>query len=156
MIVVKFPGGEFPAGVDSAFDFDEARRTEVGPGEFFFARPYEFDGTIGGFREASGFDGSVAGVLAAVGRARVGNDNANAALGNVKSVGDFGADSEGALRAGPDSHVAAPQGDCGARLERGVSDVGNGVGRFEFVSGVRQTFGDRAFFLLFASGVGAR
>src|SRR6266436_9487401 len=66
IVIVKFPGGEFSIGLDSAFDFNHARGTEIGPSEFFFASPNDFDGAICGAREACSFKRCVARVLAAV------------------------------------------------------------------------------------------
>src|SRR5215470_246604 len=99
----------------------------------------------GGSGEAGGLDGGVARVFAAISGASVGNDDTDSGFGNVKGVGDLGADGERPLRAGPDGHsVVAPFGDGGARLERSVGDVGDGVGGFEPVRGSGKAVGDRA------------
>src|ERR1700676_1959078 len=97
MIVVKIPGDEFAFGSDGAFDLDDASRAEVSPGEFFLASPNDLDGTAGSAREAGSFDSGVAGVLAAVGRSRVGDDDADICFGNTESVGQFTANTEGPL-----------------------------------------------------------
>src|SRR5215471_11994682 len=79
VVVVKLPSGELATRVESAFYFDEARRAEIGPGEFLFARPNEFDGTVGGFRKTRGLDGGVARMFAAVGRTGIGHDDTDTA-----------------------------------------------------------------------------
>src|ERR1700675_989830 len=115
MVIVKFPGEEFAINGYGAFHFDDASGTEIGPGEFFFAGPDNFDRAARGTRQASGFDGSVAGVLSAVRRAGVGDDHANIAFRDVEDVGEFTAHAEGTLRAGADGQlVAGPFGDGGA------------------------------------------
>src|SRR5260370_34342140 len=120
MVVVKIPGEKFSIGRDGAFDFDDAGGTEIGPGEFFFAGPDDFDRTTGGAGKARGFDGGVAGVLATIGRAGVGHDGQNVALGNAQSVGEFAANAEGSLRASPDGEfIAGPFGDGGSGLRGG-------------------------------------
>src|SRR6266478_2677366 len=151
VIVVKVPGEEFAVGSDGAFDFDDAGGTEVRPSEFFFAGPDDFDGAACGAGEARGFDGGVAGVLASVGGAGVGDDDADIVFGNAESVGEFAADAEGALRTGPDGErFAGPFGEGGARLERGVGDVADGVGGVETMRGTGECGVDRAFLLTMA------
>src|SRR5262245_19454000 len=95
------PGSERAVGVDAGFYVDHASGPEIGPGELLFAGPDEFHGTIGGVSDASGFESSVAGVLATISRTSVGDDDADRAVGKTKDSGEFIADAEGALRAGP-------------------------------------------------------
>ena len=64
----------------AAANVDHARRPEVGPGEFFFARPDQLHGLVRGLGQPRRFDGRFTGVLAAVGRAGVRNDHAYAYL----------------------------------------------------------------------------
>src|ERR1700731_2852786 len=97
MIVVKIPGDEFAFGSDSAFDLDNAGRAEVSPSEFFLASPNNLDGTAGSAGETGSLDSGVAGVLAAVGGARVGDDDAHACFGNAESASEFAANSKGTL-----------------------------------------------------------
>ena len=66
-------------------------------------------------------------------------------LREMESVGELVADAEGALRPGPDGDASVlPLGDGGARLERGVRDVFDGVGLREFVRGLRDAVIDGA------------
>src|SRR5713226_9447246 len=148
MIVVKVPSEELAVGGDGAFDFDNACGTEVRPSEFFFAGPDDFDRTACGAGKAGRFDRGVAGVLAAVGGAGVGDDDADIAFGNAESVGELAADAEGALRASPDGELlAGPFSEGGARLERGVDDVGDGIGRFKATRGAGEGSVDGALLL---------
>ena len=131
-----FPGGERAVGADAAFYFDHAGGTKIRPGEFFFAGPDEFYGTARGAGDACGFEGGVAGVFAAVGGAGVWNDDADGAIWKMKCAGQFVANTEGALRAGPDGEFVAaiffgPFGESGARFERSMGDEGDGVGGVE-------------------------
>ena len=74
---MKLPGRERPVSLRAAVDLDDARRPEVGPGEFFLAGPDQLDRLAGRAGEAGGLDGRFAGVLAAVARTRVGHDDAD-------------------------------------------------------------------------------
>src|SRR5712691_1541881 len=84
MVVVEFPGSQRAVTGDAAFDFDDTGGTEIRPGEFFLSSPYHFHGTPGGTGQPSSFDGSVAGVLASIGRASVRYNHAHAALGKME------------------------------------------------------------------------
>ena len=77
IVVVILPGGEGAVAAHAGFDFDEAGGAEIGPGEFFFAGPDDFDRLAGGFGKARGFDGGLAAVLATVAAAHVGLDDAH-------------------------------------------------------------------------------
>ena len=84
-------------------------------------------------------------MLAAVGGAGVGDDDANALLRDAERGGELFADAEGALGAGPDGElvgVLMPFGDGGARLERGVGNVLDGVGLGELDVGGGEGFVD--------------
>src|SRR5260221_9905692 len=83
IVIVKFPSSEFSIGGNSAFDFDHSRGAEIGPSEFFFAGPDNFHRTVCSARQSGGFQSSVAGMFSAVGRASIGNDDANAVFRNV-------------------------------------------------------------------------
>src|SRR6516162_8244974 len=76
-VVVKFPGSERAVLADAAGHVDDAGRAEVRPGEFLLARPDELYGLAGGLGEPGGFEGVLAGVLAAVRGAHVGHDDPN-------------------------------------------------------------------------------
>ena len=58
---MKFPGGEQTVAADSRLNFDHARRSKVGPGEFFFARPHQLDRLAHRFSQTRGFDGVMIG-----------------------------------------------------------------------------------------------
>ncbi len=143
IVVVKFPRGQRAVRRDPAADIDHSSGTEVGPRKFFFARPNEFDWMAGVASEARGFDRRVARVLAAVRGAGVWNDDADFFFREMKCVGEFLADAERPLRTGPDGDAAVfPLGDRGARLERSVRDVFDGVGLRELVRGLRDSVVD--------------
>ena len=43
IVIMKFPGSDGAIAAKTAADFDNACRTEIGPGEFFFAGPDQLD-----------------------------------------------------------------------------------------------------------------
>src|SRR5262249_3085627 len=109
---------------------DHTRGAEVGPGEFLFARPDNFDRFFGRASETRGLDGGFTGVLAAVSGAGVRHEHANAFLGNMKCGSEFFADAKGALRAGPNGKLfAVPFGERCSWFQRSVRNVGDPVGR---------------------------
>src|SRR5207245_632473 len=117
---------QLPVATDTASDFDDARWTEVGPNELFFARPDNFYRLSGRARQTRGFDGCITGVLPSVGRAGVRNDHANFALWNVKNAGKFVTIRKRPLRSSPYGELAViPLRHGCARLERGMRDVGD-------------------------------
>ena len=91
-------------------------------------------GAPAAFGEARGFDGSFAGVLAAVAAAHVGVNDADLSGSDVEGGDEFVLDAERALGSGPDGELAGrvPLGDGGAGFERCVRDVLDGVGLGEF------------------------
>ena len=132
IIVVEFPGGERAVGARAAANLDHAGGPEVRPGEFFLACPDELDGLPRRFREPRRLDGRIARMLAAVRRSGIGHDDTHPVLGNPKRFGKLQAHAERPLRARPDGEFpAAPLRHRSARLERGVLDVGDGVGLLE-------------------------
>ena len=56
VVVAMFPSRDPAIVGHRARDVDDAGRPEIRPREFLFARPDEFDGLAGGFRESRGFD----------------------------------------------------------------------------------------------------
>ena len=54
--VDEMPGGERAFVIQAGLGFDDARRPEVRPGKFLFARPTQGNGFAPGLRETSGFD----------------------------------------------------------------------------------------------------
>ena len=134
-----------PSSRDAAGDVNDAGGAEVGPGKFLLTSPDQLDRLAGRFGQAGGFDGGLAGVFAAVTRAGVGHDDANVLLGDAKGFGQLGADAEGTLRAGPDGQLAVlPLRHGGARFQRRVGDVGDGVSGLQFVRGRLKPVLDRA------------
>src|SRR5438309_7076321 len=101
VIVVKFPRGERTVGRRGALNFDHACGAEISPCEFFLASPDDFYGMACGASETCGFQCSVTGVFAAVCGAGVWNNDANRAFWNAESGGEFVANGERTLRAGP-------------------------------------------------------
>ncbi len=75
IVVMKFPGRECSVAADAALDFDDAGRPEVGPGEFFLARPDELDRSACLASQPGRLDGRLAGMLAAVARPGIGHDD---------------------------------------------------------------------------------
>src|SRR3989442_7101085 len=145
VVVVKLPRGNRAVVLDTALDIDHTSRTKVGPSEFLFPRPDEFDRLAGSFCQTRGLDRAFTGVFATVTRARIRNYDPNFIFRNVKCFRQFSAHSKGPLRSGPDRElVAVPISDGGARLKRRVRDVCHGVGLLElFVRGC-QTIGNRS------------
>ena len=132
----------WPDGVGARLHGDDARGAEVGPGELLLARPDQRDRRPGAARQARGLDGGLAGVLAAVGRARVGHDHPHLLQRQPERLGQLAVDAEGPLGAGPDGQVIAlPNGQRGARLQRRVGDVGDGIGRVDRRCGGRAARG---------------
>ena len=117
-----------PSLRDAALDLDDARRPEVGPGEFFLAGPDQLDRPAGLAGQARGLDGRFARVLAAVAGAGVGHDHPHRVVGEPERAGQLAAHAERSLRAGPHGQLAVlPLRHGGAGLERGVGDVGDRV-----------------------------
>ena len=114
---------------DRAGDVDHAGRAEVGPGELLLARPDQLDRRVDGAGQPGGLDRRVAKVLAAVGRACVGDDHADGCLRQPERRRQLGAHAERPLRACPHGHPAvAPIRHGRARLQRGVRDIGDCIG----------------------------
>ena len=128
VVVVELPGRELAVRARAAADVDDARGTEVGPGELFFSSPHDLHRTGGGARQPRGLDGDLARVLAAVAGSRVGHDHADLVLRDPKGLRQLAAHAEGALRSRPHRQRAVlPLGDRRPRLQRRVRDVGHGV-----------------------------
>ena len=105
-------------------------RAQVRPGELLLARPDDLDRLARGLREARGLDRRVAGVLAAVRGAGVGDMTRAFSLGMRNAAASSSRTANG--RCVPVQTVtlspSRPFGDRGARLERRVRDVLDGVG----------------------------
>ena len=145
VVVVELPRDERAVLARAASDLDEAGGAQVRPGELLLARPDDLDRLAGGLGQTRRFDRRVAGVLAAVGGAGVGDEDADVLARDAEGRGELLAHGEGALRAGPDRElVAVPFGDRGARLERRVRDVLDGVGLRELDVGGREALLDGA------------
>ena len=130
--VVEFPGGDPASAVDGGLDVDDARRSEVGEPELLATRPDQLHGFAHRPCQPRRFDGELARVLSAVGRARVRNDHPDLRLGNPEGVRELAANAEWPLRAGPDGQLApGPFGHRRSRFERHVRDVRNAVAGVE-------------------------
>ena len=126
---MKLPGRDRAVAPRAGRDLDHAAGTEIRPGELLLPRPDDLDRLAGRLRQPRRLDGRVAGVLAAVGGAGVGDLDAHALGGNAESLRQLVAHGEGALRPGPDGQlVAVPFRDRRPRLERRVRDVLDRVG----------------------------
>ena len=140
VVIVELPGGQRSVAVDARGDLDDAGRTKVRPGELLLAGPHEPHRTTGGARQAGGLDGGLPGVLAAVAGAGVRHDDADVALRQPERLGELRAHAEGALRAGPDGQAPVlPASQGGARLQRRVRDVGDGVAAVTALDGRRHS-----------------
>src|SRR5690606_28347205 len=94
--------------------------------------------------EPARLDRRLAGVLAAIAAAGVGDDYADLAIREAKCIGQLLADSERPLGAGPDGQaVAVPLGDRGAWFEWGVGDVGDRVACLDDHVGLGEAAVDR-------------
>ena len=140
-----------PSRLSAGANLDEAGRTQVGPGEFFLARPHQLDRLARGLGEARGFDGGFAGVLAAVAAAHVGLDDADLRCGKMEGLHQFVAHAEGALGAGPDGELAGagPRASVhSATAARGSSGAwamySHGVAVFDLDVGGGESIGDGA------------
>ncbi len=129
IVVMKFPGRERAVAASTAFDFDHAGRPEVGPCEFFLARPDELDRPAGLASQPGRFNGRLAGMLAAVARPGVRHNDANRVISQPEGRGQFSLHPKWPLRSGPNGELAVlPLGDRRAGLKRSMSDVGDGIG----------------------------
>src|SRR5580704_12733255 len=101
IIVMKFPGRERSVAAAAALDFDDAGRSEVGPGEFFLARPDEF------YRLAclASQDGRLAGMLAAVACPGIGHDDPDRVIGKPEGPDQLLLHAERSLGSSPDGEL---------------------------------------------------
>src|SRR5262245_48968421 len=151
IIIMKFPGRNRAVFAYGARNLDYAGGPEVCPAEFFFARPDQLDGFARRLSQACRLERGFTRMLAAVSGTGVRDNHADAFFRNAKRRSQLAAHPKRALRSGPDGKFAFfPFCDSCARLERSMSDIGNGVGPFKFLVTGRQAFGNRA-----ASVIGA-
>src|SRR5438132_13256979 len=95
------PGAQDVLVVKAGFDIDNRGGTEVGPGEFFFARPFQQDGVAGAARQTRCLDGSLTGVFAAEAAPEIGDDNSDAVIRNMERARQFPLVAKWILGAGP-------------------------------------------------------
>src|SRR5262245_18071408 len=77
----------------------------------------------------------------AITRSRIRNDHTHILLRNSQALGQIAANTEWTLCAGPDSEfLIFPFGYCGARLERHVGNVSDGIGLLQLLVRDRQAF----------------
>src|SRR5262245_44116393 len=120
---MKFPGSDLSIVAHTALDFDHSGGTKVGPGEFLFASPDEFDRFAGGFRQSRSLNSGFARMLSAIGRTGIRYDHSYAIFWYAKSRGQFAANAERPLRSGPNRELAVfPLRYRGARFQRRVRD----------------------------------
>src|SRR6267143_1457471 len=105
VVVMKLPPGARAIVPDAALDIDHTSRPKIGPSEFFFACPDEFDRLARGFCQARRLDCAFSSVFAAVTRAGIRNDDANLVFRNMKCFRQFSAHSKGPLRSGPNREL---------------------------------------------------
>src|SRR5581483_6303886 len=136
VVVVIIPGDERAIAARPGFYVDHSRWAEVSPGEFLFACPLQLYGLPCSFRQSRALHGGFAGVLAAVSRSRIGNDDAHVLLRKMKGLHEFIAHGKWTLRARPHRElVSVPFGYGSARLQRSMLDVCHGVSRFDLLLG---------------------
>src|ERR1051325_3421843 len=117
IIVVEFPSNNGAVFSRPTAHVDDTARPEIGPCEFLFACPGDFHRLSGGFGQASSFDGRLSGMLAAITRTSIGNDDADIPGIQIEGLCDFFADTERALAPRPHGDlIAIPLGYGGARL----------------------------------------
>ena len=127
------PRGEIASRIQAGLDINHRGRPEVGPGEFLLPGPAHGTGFAGGLRQTRGFDGRLAGVLAAEAAAKIGHDHPHVLVGQAEGPREFAVISERILRAGPNGELAVlPFGQRGARFHRRMLNVGDVVGRRSF------------------------
>ena len=128
---MKLPSREAAIFKESAADLDYSRRPEIGPGEFFFLRPDQFDGLAGALGQTCGFNRNFAGMFSAVSGAGIGDDDSHVALRDAECFGQLTSYAEGHLCAGPNHQLSiVPFRDSCARFNRRVRYVGQRVGGF--------------------------
>src|SRR5262249_13003269 len=101
VVVMELPGGERAVFLGARLYFNDASGPEVRPGELFLARPYHLDRFAGGPGQAGRFGCRVDGVLAAIARAHVRDDDADAVGRDAKIPGQLITYSERPLRSRP-------------------------------------------------------
>src|SRR5579871_823686 len=84
VVVVKLPGDERAVRRDTTLNVNHARWPEICPGKLFLAGPYQLYRFAGGFGQTSSFHGALAGVLATVRRASIGNNHPHLIERDVK------------------------------------------------------------------------
>ena len=67
---MKCQRGDFALRIQARLGLDDPGGTEIGPGEFLFARPAQRDGLARRLGEARGLHGAFAGMFAAESRRR--------------------------------------------------------------------------------------
>ena len=140
------PRRQLAIGVQAGFDVDDRGRTEIGPGEFFFAGPLQRHGFAGRPGQARGFHGGLACVFAAESAAKIGHDHPHAVVGHVERADQFAPATERIRRTGPDGQlVAVPLGHGGPRFHGRVLDVSHVIGLLESFAGIGQFLGIRIF-----------
>src|SRR5215467_15201875 len=98
---MEFPSRDGAVLTHAAGHFNHARGAEVRPCEFLLAGPDQLYRLTGCLRQARGFDGVFARMLAAICRSGIRNDRAYVPFGNAERGCQLLADSERTLRSGP-------------------------------------------------------
>src|ERR1700737_1462024 len=106
MIVVEFPGCKSAVARNATLYLDNASRAEIRPGELPLASPRHLYRTTGRTCQACGFERRITGVLAAIRRTCVRDDDAHDALRNMERVRKLAAHAKWSLRAGPYRQLA--------------------------------------------------
>src|SRR5438874_11547029 len=117
VVIVELPEDESAIGLCSTTYVDYARRTEIGPSKFLFARPDQLHRFSGSFRKARRFDGRFAGVLASICRASIRHNHPDTLKRKPKSLRKFFTDGKRPLSSSPHRQFPAfPFGDGSSRL----------------------------------------
>src|SRR5262249_51955436 len=102
VVVVHFPGDKRTVVANARIDFNDSRRTEVGPGELLFARPHQLHWLACRLGQASRFDCRLGRMFATIAGSHVGSDEPDLLWLQVEGSRQLRANTEGHLRAGPD------------------------------------------------------
>ena len=128
------PLGDLAAGVEAAAHFDDHRRAERRPRELILAAPLHPHRMAGAAREQRRIERRVVGAVVAVAARAVAMDDRHVLLAQAEHARDLPAQLKTPLRVRPDTELAFAQpGQRARRADRGVREIGPGIGRFELL-----------------------
>src|SRR6266576_6985408 len=77
VVVIELPGSDRAVIAHAAFDVDHTGRTKICPGKFLLASPYQLDWLSCSLRESGSFERGIGGVLTAICRAGIRNQDSH-------------------------------------------------------------------------------